>query len=124
MLFRSVSQSRYQWADLTLKYDPAIITPAGTDSAKPFKGSESFQKTVFNLADLKHGLATMSAVADLGKEFSGQGELTSLEFKAKSSGPTTITIVFTPDETRDTNVVSDTKDILESVENLSIDVLP
>lgn len=113
-------------ADLTIKYDPAFLTLIATDSAKakPFENSEIYQKTVFNSLNSKQGLATMSAVSEEGKPFSGDALLTAMAFKALKVGPTEITIVFTPGETRDTNIVSETKDILESVQNLSITILP
>lgn len=111
-------------ADLTLKYDPQILRLEASSAAQPFKNSPIFQRTVFNELDAKQGLATMSAVSDLGNFFQGNNILTSAVFKALKVGPTEITIVFTPGETRDTNIVSETKDILGSVENLSIDIQP
>ncbi len=111
-------------ADLTIKYDPKLLSPVACDSAKPFLPSTLFARTVFNQIDQKQGLATMSAVADVGKFFNGRNVLTSINFKALKVGPTDVQIVFTPKETRDTNVVSGTEDILESVENYSLNILP
>lgn len=117
--------NRTSAADLTIKYDPSMLTLLqSTDSAKPFKDSPIYQKTVFNSLSAKQGIATMSAVSEDGKTFQGKDLLTSLSFKAQKIGPTEITIVFTPGETRDTNIVSETRDILESVQNLPITVLP
>jgi hypothetical protein len=95
-----------------------------TNSAKPFQESTIFQKTVFNSADPKTGLATMSAVSEAEQSIPDLAFLTSMVFKALKVGPTEITIVFTPDDTRDTNIVSETKDVLGSVENLSISIQP
>jgi hypothetical protein len=111
-------------ADLTIHYDPASLIMVASNSAKPFADSKIYQKTVFNNMDNKAGLATMSAVSESSQFFSGQDFLTSMVFKALRVGPTEITIVFTPGETRDTNIVSETKDILESVKNLPIIVQP
>lgn len=111
-------------ADLTIKYDPISLSLIATDSAKPFQDSRIYQKTVFNSLNTKGGLATMSAVSENGQFFRGNDLLTTLTFKALKVGPTEITIVFTPGETRDTNIVSDAKDILESVQNLSLNILP
>jgi hypothetical protein len=111
-------------ADLTLKYDPAFLSIQATASAKPFSDSTIFSRTVFNSLNAKQGLATMSAVNDLGKYFSGKQILTSLTFRALRAGLTEITIVFTPGETRDTNIVSESVDILSKAEGLSIDILP
>lgn len=110
--------------DIVVKYDPAFVALQSSPSAKPFSPSLLFQKTVFNELSSKQGLATMSAVADTGKDFIGSSILTSLNFKAIKPGSTEITIVFTPGETRDTNVVSKTEDILETATGLSVTILP
>ncbi len=111
-------------ADVVIKYDPTFVSLQASASAKPFNSSQLFQKTVFNESNSKQGLATMSAVAEPGKDFTGSSILTSLNFKAIKIGTTAITIVFTPGETRDTNVVSKTEDILESTSDLSVTILP
>lgn len=111
-------------ADLTIRYDPTVLTLIATASAKPFQESPIFQKTVFNSLDAKAGIATMSAVSESEQPVPDLAFLTSMVFKALKVGPAEITIVFTPGDTRDTNIVSETKDILGTVENLSFTVSP
>jgi len=107
-------------SDLTIKYDPKALSSIKTN--EPFSTSKLFQKTVFNKIDTKSGIATMSAIADLNSPFSGRGVLTTIAFRALKPGKTDIKVEFTPQETRDSNIVSDTTDILESVQNLSLEI--
>jgi hypothetical protein len=116
--------NRASAADLTIRYDPEMLNIIATNSATPFAKSQIFQKTVFNAVDTKTGLATMSAVSEIEQPLPDLAFLTSIVFKALKEGPTEITIVFTPDETRDTNIVSESEDILGSVENLPITIQP
>ncbi len=111
-------------SDLTIRYDPKMVALVATNSAKPFTESPIFQKTVYNSLDAKTGLATVSAVSETEQSLPERGFLTTMIFKALKVGPTEITIVFTPGETRDTNIVSESKDILGSVENLSLNIQP
>lgn len=123
-LFLNTFSSKVTAADVVIRYDPAFLMPVATNSAKLFEESPILQKIVFNESNAKQGLATMSAIAENNRDFSGSGLLTSLNFKALKVGKTEITIVFTPGDTRDTNVVSKTEDILESATGLSVDILP
>lgn len=110
--------------DLTIKYDPSALSLIATGSANPFSESKIFQKTFFDDRNHKQGLASMSAISDTEHTLPEIGVFTSMMFKALKVGPTEITIVFTPGETHDTNIVSETKDILGSVENLPITIQP
>jgi hypothetical protein len=110
--------------DLTIKYDPKKLALVASGSAKPFAASPLFQKTVYNAFDAKTGLATMSAVSETEISLPDLATLTTMVFRILQTGPTEITIVFTPGETRDTNIVSESKDILGSVENLPLNIQP
>ncbi len=107
-------------SDLTIKYDPTYLV--STKSNEPFSQSKIFQKTVFNKLDSKTGIATMSAIADLDKTFSGRGILTTVTFRAIKRGTTELKIEYLPNDTRDSNIVSNTTDILESVQNLPLSI--
>lgn len=107
-------------SDVTIKYDPQFLTSNKLN--EPFTQSKIFQKTVFNKLDNKAGVATMSAVADIDKSFSGRGVLTTFTFRALKAGTTEIRIEFIPKDTRDSNIVSETADILESVQNLTLTI--
>ncbi len=110
--------------DLTIKYDPTALSLIATGSANPFSDSKVFQKTFFDDNNPKPGLASMSAISDTEHSLPDMSLFTSMMFKALKVGPTEITIVFTPGETRDTNIISESKDILGSVENLPITIQP
>ncbi len=110
--------------DLTIKYDPSALSLIATGSANPLSESKVFQKTFFDDRNPKQGLASMSAISDTEHKIPDMAVFTSMMFKALKVGPTEITIVFTPGETRDTNIISETKDILGSVENLPITIQP
>ena len=110
--------------DLTIQYDPTALSLIATGSANPFSESRVFQKTFFDDRNPKQGLASMSAISDTEHSIPDMAVFTSMMFKALKVGPTEITIVFTPGETRDTNIISETKDILGSVENLPITIQP
>lgn len=107
-------------SDLTIKYDPKFL--ASIKTTDPFSPSKLFQKTIFNKIDTKAGIATVSAVADFDSTFSGRGILTTIAFRAIKPGKTDVTVDFTPRETRDSNIVSEYQDILESVQNLSLEI--
>ncbi len=107
-------------SDLTLAYNPTYLKPV--KNTDPFTPSKIFQKTVFNKLDNKIGVATISAIADFDSSFSGRGVLTTILFKALKSGNTQIETVFIPSETRDSNIVSETSDILGEVQNLQLSI--
>jgi hypothetical protein len=107
-------------SDVTIKFDPQFLS--STKPNEPFTESKLFQKTVFNKLDAKNGIATISAIADFDKPFVGRGVLSTMTFRTLKAGDTEIKVEYTPEETRDSNIVSDTQDILESVKNLPISI--
>lgn len=115
-------------SDLTIKYDPSYLSPALSDPG-PFKKGDIFERIVFNAADLKSGVATMSAISSVSGEstsgaFSGEGILATIPFKALKSGQTEVKVVFAPGNTTDSNVVVDAKDVLKNVTNISLQITP
>lgn len=117
----SISGKGSSASDLTIKYDPAYLSLTAASNS-PYQLGDVYQKMVFNQADLKAGIATMSAISDVNKEFLGSGTLAKINFKALKKGPTNVRVEFTEGETRDSNVVVDGKDILKEVSDLTLQI--
>lgn len=117
----NISNGESSASDLTIKYDPGYLSPIASAS-KPFKNGELYEKIVFNAADFKNGVATMSAVSAAFDQVSGEGVLATISFKALKEGQTDVKVVFSPGNTTDSNVVVDAKDVLESTTDLSLQI--
>ena len=109
-------------SDVILQYDPSFLKPVKTTS--PFSRGDAYDKLAFNALDIKSGIATVSAISEVNKNFNGEGILAKISFQALKAGQTEIVIKFTPNETRDSNIVSGGKDNLGMVENLNLEIKP
>lgn len=110
-------------SDLTIKYDKDYLIPTKNPKAV-FELGNAYEKLVFNQADLKLGIATMSAISEVSHPFKGKANLGIIQFKALKPGETKIKVEFQPGSTRDSNVVDEGKDILTSVSDLSLQISP
>lgn len=106
--------------DLVVKYDPAFLKPTDTLMVEP--GQIYSQYTPVQV-DREQGLIGFSGLPSQGSSgFSGVGSFAKLNFEALKDGQTQVTIVYTPGDTADSNVVvsEDSKDNLGSVGNADI----
>jgi hypothetical protein len=105
-------------ADVVLHFDSNLLM--ATDSASITKGS---LKEYPNISvDPKLSTITISGITSLNGSFSGTFTLATVNFKAKAVGATALNLVFDPGSTTDTNLTEavTSKDILESVQNVSL----
>ncbi len=109
-------------ADLVLQYDPEFLKPVKTSS--PFSKGEAYDKLIFNVLNLKTGIATASAISNINSNFSGQNSLAKISFTALKPGTTEVLIKYSPNMTVDSNIVSEGKDILGQAENLRLEITP
>ncbi len=107
-------------ADLIIRFDPKVLeaTPGSL-----IAGS-IFDEYPLLSVDAKAGIISASGVSSLRPGFKGVGQFIIVGFKAKVKGNTSLTIDFTKDSTSDSNLVEKgtSKDILEIVDNLDIDI--
>ncbi|MBI2196781.1 hypothetical protein HYU45_04205 [Candidatus Daviesbacteria bacterium] len=106
--------------DLIVRYDPEIleITKAGLS-----KGNILDEYPLMSV-DSGSGLVSISGISSLGGGFAGKGEFATLNFKAKQTANTSLTINFEKDTTTASNLVeaNTSKNILEEVDNLEITI--
>lgn len=107
-------------ADLIVHFDPKFLeaTTGGL-----IKGRILDEYPLVSL-DAKKGLISISGISSLKKGYRGSGLFATLNFKAKAIGNTSLMIDFTKGATTDSNLVesSASKDILESIDNLQLNV--
>ncbi len=108
--------------DLVLNYDPKILEASTSGAIRPGKIYSDYPILT---VDPKTGTIRISGTTSAGsKAFNGIGVFATLNLKAISAGDTTLKVDFQKDSTTDSNVVesSTTKDILEEVFNLEVNV--
>ena len=96
-----------------LRYDPAFLEVQGTT----ITSGTLFPNTNTNAVNAQIGAIDFSQVSSGGSQFTGQGALATIQFKALKAGTTNLTLDFTPNATTDTNVSSFGSDVLASVTN-------
>jgi len=107
-------------ADLIITYDPKMLT------AKPATLGKIFSDYPQNTVDASLGRISISGITKQKGGVVPNGEFGKLTFVANAAGATKIAFDFTSGQTVDTNVVESTtnKDILESVNELKLTILP
>lgn len=116
------SNSLIDGVDLLVKYDPKFLEPI--DSSSPMKLGTLFGSYPVNAID-SQGLITISGAAQKDNEaFKGTNTFGSISFRAKQAGSTTVSLDFTPQSTKDTNIIesSSGNDILKKVSNLELNI--
>lgn len=107
--------------DLILHFNPKILEASQTAFVK----GEIYTDFPLINVDGKLGIIKVSGAAPtLKKGFNGGGDLGVINFKAKATGTTTLTIDFKKGQTNESNVmeVTESKNVLEKVESLQITV--
>lgn len=114
------SGKKVDGADILINYDPKIL------SAKPVTAGGVFSDFPTNKVDENLGRITVSGITDKSGGVLANGLLGSVEFVAKASGATQISLEFTPGSTSDSNLTESGtgKDILEEVSDLELTILP
>lgn len=105
--------------DAILRFDPKILET----SASSIEKGTIYQEYPGLQVDLNKGLINISGIIGFGQpNFTGSGVLATVTFKAKAAGNTTVTLVFQPGSTIDTNIVDATssEDVLEKVGGLNL----
>jgi len=104
--------------DVILKYDPLVLKAQD----KEVKKGEVFTNFMTNEINQETGIIKFSALSQPGQAFTGQGVLAFIDFQALKQGQTPISFVFEPASTQDTNVASQSKDILKEVRELGLNI--
>lgn len=105
-------------ADLILRFDPKVLSLAKDD----LKVGKVFTSYPAASVDEKAGLVLISGVAE--ESFNGIGIMAELNFVAKASGRTKISLDYKKGETKDSNIVdSKGQDILEKVKDLELEII-
>lgn len=110
------NNSKVVGLDLSLKYDPNLVSV----DTKSFLGGELFTEYLgFSNAG---GFLKVSGLADPSVKLSGSQKFGRFIFKAKASGNAKFNIDFTPNNTKDTNIIDEKsgRDILDKVTGLTI----
>lgn len=108
--------------DLVLKYDPLKLEASPSSFTAGKTTYDEFPP--INVNPLV-GQVRVSGVAAVGKVgFNGRGDFGILEFKAKQSGSTEISLDFKPNLTNDSNMVEvgTDKDILETINSVKVNI--
>lgn len=107
--------------DVSLRYDAGFLEPVLVNKV-PFVPGRLFTEVPFNAYDSRIGVATMSAIMSVTQNYQGAGTLAVITFKAKKSGTTTISLQAEENNTIDSNVVSDGKEILGETKNVTLTI--
>lgn len=106
-------------ADLILHFDPKALSLAKND----LKVGKVFSSFPAAEVDEKEGIVRISGVSG-NESFVGLGIMAEMQFKAKSSGKTRLSVEFKEGATSDSNiVVTDGKDILGKPQDLELEIL-
>lgn len=106
--------------DLLIHYDPKILEATAEGLIKSRIVSEYPTMAV----DKDRGLIAISGISNSRAGFKGKGQFVLINFKAKTTGKTLVSIDFNIGSTADSNLVEagTSKDILEQVVNLELAV--
>lgn len=112
-----------QGTDVILKFDPKFLK---VNASSLHKGEIYPDFPVFSINN-KEGIIKISAISpSKNKTFKGVGILAFLDFIAKQSGNTKITVEFEKNKTDDSNIIEagTSNDILEKVNQIDLSILP
>lgn len=111
--------------DLILKYDPNLLKVVPAKNGALAMGS-IYSDVPINSADDKTGVVTVSGITSSAGGVTPNGLFGKIILKAVSVGKARVSVDFTPKSTIDSNVTaaSTSKDILEIVENVDINIAP
>lgn len=120
------SNKKTDGTDLVIFYDPKVLSLDIPSGKNPLILGSIYKDYPLNALDARNGKITVSGITDQKGGTLANGIFGSLEFTAKQVGKTTISLDFTPGKTTDSNVIENPtgKDILGSVNNLEINILP
>lgn len=114
--------------DLVIKYNPKELTvvPVDVDTKAPFLAGTIYSDYPLNSVDEKKGIISVSGISSLPEGVIPDGVLGTLTFIASEAGKSAVALEFTPGNTTDTNVTETktAKDILTSVKNLEVNIIP
>jgi hypothetical protein len=107
--------------DLVLKYDPKVleVTP------EEISGGNIFQNFPVKNVDSSSGTIQISAISSTsGESFNGIGDFVTINFRTISIGSSEVNVVYTPNQTDDSNVIQQQEsiDMLTDVINATINV--
>lgn len=108
-------------ADLVLKYDPKILEV----STQSFVKGTAYDDYPAIDVDLNKGIIRVSGVVSASKQgFNGSGDFGEINFTAKASGETNISLEYLPNTTSDSNIMEaiTNKDILEKGGSVKINI--
>lgn len=115
--------------DAFINYDPEFLevveVPVGDSVFDDYPGSIIRRGFVYKNGEIVVNFVAFSAgIKGGGMPFSGLGTVGAVSFKALKEGTTTLTIIHTPGDSRDSNVASasTTQDILEGVKGLDLTI--
>lgn len=103
-----------------LSYNPSLLEVQDADSSQSgtqIIAGSLMPVTVVNSVDPNAGRVLFSQITAGGGNYTGNGTLTQISFRAKAAGQASVTINFTPGSTSDSNVASFGSDVLSSVTN-------
>lgn len=112
-------------ADLIITYDPKILSVVTSGSDKiPVATGGIYDDYPLNKVDQALGKITVSGISSSSEGIKPNGIFGSIAFKAIKAGQSSIMLEFVKGSTVDTNVteVGTGQDVLESVENLNLNV--
>lgn len=123
---RISSEKQADGADLIITYDPKMILLETTPAGQPVIVSTLFSDYPSNVLDTNLGRVTVSGITSQSGGVKADGLFGSLTFVAKTSGTSSISLEFSPNQTTDSNVIESGtgQDVLEKVNNLELTIIP
>lgn len=117
------SKKQTDGTDIVLSFDSNLLSVA-TSSAGPVKVSSLYSEYPFNSVEGKN--ISVSGISSYQQGIIPNGLFGTAAFIAKKPGLARLNLLYTKDSTKDTIVVEagTGKNILDNVENLSIQILP
>lgn len=120
-----VSNKKTDGADVIINYDPKALSVELVGKVPVILG-DLYNEYPVNAVDPKLGKITVSGISTGESGTLGNGLLGSIVFTAKQAGQTKVSVDFAAGVTTDSNVLQTGtgEDVLSSVENLDITILP
>lgn len=113
--------------DLIIDFDPNLLTVDTQNEKKvPVITGQIYSDYPINSVDLTKGLITVSGIASTPGGVITNGIFGTINLVAKAAGTATLKLEFTKGSTADTNVTETGtgKDILDSVQDLTLNITP
>ncbi|MDO8618715.1 MAG: cohesin domain-containing protein [Candidatus Daviesbacteria bacterium] len=111
--------------DIIINFDPKLVEVM-LSNGSPITVSAMYNQYPNNHLDVAKGVVTISGISSEKTGVLANGIFGTMVLKAKAVGKTTVSVIYVPGSTNDSNVIetSTGKDVLGTVLNLQLNIAP